>query len=155
MWLLRYVSIIKFMLLVIATKMIFKNSKNYCRLFSNLIIYGKWKNTRVTTLSIFYGIPHTLLRTFLFFCSHRYQWSEAIFNFLPSVPAQYVNQFTSKKDYVGDSKITIVSYDLLVRSIELFAKQIFGFVILVSLTKISLQIVQFFSNCNIISGRIS
>lgn len=63
----------------------------------------------------------------------RYQWSEAIFNYLPSVPVQYVHHFTSGKDYVGNSKITIVSYDLLVRSIDVFRRRPYGFVILVSI----------------------
>ncbi|XP_043276402.1 SWI/SNF-related matrix-associated actin-dependent regulator of chromatin subfamily A-like protein 1 [Venturia canescens] len=62
--------------------------------------------------------------------SVRYQWSEAIFTFLPSVPVQSVHHFTSGKDYIGNSQITIVSYDLLVRSIEVFKRRTYGFVIL-------------------------
>ncbi|XP_015181372.1 PREDICTED: SWI/SNF-related matrix-associated actin-dependent regulator of chromatin subfamily A-like protein 1 [Polistes dominula] len=60
----------------------------------------------------------------------RYQWSEAIFNYLPSIPAHYIHQFTNVKDFNNDVKIVIVSYDLLARSEELFKSLGFGFVIL-------------------------
>lgn len=63
----------------------------------------------------------------------RFQWSEAIYEFLPSVPTHYVHHFASTKDYIGDDKITIISYDLLVRAIDTLEKYIYGFVILVYL----------------------
>jgi len=62
---------------------------------------------------------------------HRYQWSETIYDFLPSVPTHYIHQFTNTKDHIGDDKITITSYDLLVRAVDTFKKHIYGFVILV------------------------
>lgn len=61
----------------------------------------------------------------------RFQWSEAIYKFLPSIPTQYIHHFTSTKDYIGDEKITITSYDLLNRAVDIFEKHIYGFVILV------------------------
>ncbi|KAG5334389.1 SMAL1 protein, partial [Acromyrmex charruanus] len=62
--------------------------------------------------------------------SVRYQWSAAICKFLPSVPVHYINQFEHAKDRIEDDKITITSYDLLVRAENTFAKHIYGFVIL-------------------------
>ncbi|XP_015607766.1 SWI/SNF-related matrix-associated actin-dependent regulator of chromatin subfamily A-like protein 1 isoform X2 [Cephus cinctus] len=62
--------------------------------------------------------------------SVRYQWSEAIFNFLPSVPTQYIHHFTSGKDFIDDAKIVIVSYDLLGRAINTFERGNFPTIIL-------------------------
>ncbi|XP_076549329.1 SWI/SNF-related matrix-associated actin-dependent regulator of chromatin subfamily A-like protein 1 [Osmia lignaria lignaria] len=62
--------------------------------------------------------------------SVRYQWADAIYRFLPSVPAQYVHQFSSMKDFMSNSKIVITTYDLLVRAVNAFERQTFGFVIL-------------------------
>ncbi|XP_018300731.1 SWI/SNF-related matrix-associated actin-dependent regulator of chromatin subfamily A-like protein 1 [Mycetomoellerius zeteki] len=62
--------------------------------------------------------------------SVRYQWSQAIYEFLPSIPTHYIHHFANTKDHIGDDKITITSYDLLVRAINTFAKHIYGFVIL-------------------------
>ncbi|XP_032683947.1 SWI/SNF-related matrix-associated actin-dependent regulator of chromatin subfamily A-like protein 1 [Odontomachus brunneus] len=62
--------------------------------------------------------------------SVRFQWSEAIYEFLPSIPAQYIHHFANTKDYIGDEKITIISYDLLNRAIDIVEKHIYGFVIL-------------------------
>ena len=62
--------------------------------------------------------------------SIRYQWSEAIYKFLPSVPAHYVNHFTSGKDFIEGGKIVITSYDLLARAVDAFERRTFGFVIL-------------------------
>ncbi|XP_012285724.1 SWI/SNF-related matrix-associated actin-dependent regulator of chromatin subfamily A-like protein 1 [Orussus abietinus] len=62
--------------------------------------------------------------------SMRYQWSEAIFNFLPSIPTHYVQHFTSGKDYINNSRVVIVSYDLLSRALDTFLKHVFGFIIL-------------------------
>lgn len=62
--------------------------------------------------------------------SVRYQWAETIYTFLPSVPAQYVHQFSSTKDFLDNNKIVITTYDLLVRAADVFKCQNFGFVIL-------------------------
>ncbi|XP_070170383.1 SWI/SNF-related matrix-associated actin-dependent regulator of chromatin subfamily A-like protein 1 [Polyergus mexicanus] len=62
--------------------------------------------------------------------SVRYQWSEAIYQFLPSIPMHYVHHFANARDCIGDDKITITSYDLLVRAVDTFEKYVFGFVIL-------------------------
>ncbi|XP_072765590.1 SWI/SNF-related matrix-associated actin-dependent regulator of chromatin subfamily A-like protein 1 isoform X3 [Anoplolepis gracilipes] len=62
--------------------------------------------------------------------SVRYQWSEAIYEFLPSIPMHYVHHFASARDCIGDDKVTIISYDLLARAVHTFEKHIFGFVIL-------------------------
>lgn len=62
--------------------------------------------------------------------SVRYQWSEAIYNFLPSIPAHYVYQFSNARDSINDVKIVIVSYDLLARATKVFQQHGFGFVIL-------------------------
>ncbi|XP_016766815.2 SWI/SNF-related matrix-associated actin-dependent regulator of chromatin subfamily A-like protein 1 isoform X2 [Apis mellifera] len=62
--------------------------------------------------------------------SMRYQWAEAIYTFLPSVPTHYIYQFTNTKDVIDDSKIVITTYDLLVRAVDTFQCKIFGFVIL-------------------------
>lgn len=61
----------------------------------------------------------------------RYQWAEAIYTFLPSVPTHYIYQFANTKDIIDDSKIVITTYDLLVRAVDTFQCKIFGFVILV------------------------
>lgn len=43
----------------------------------------------------------------------------------------YVRHFASAKDCIEDDKITIISYDLLIRAVHIFEKHFFGFVILV------------------------
>lgn len=43
----------------------------------------------------------------------------------------YVRHFANGKDCIGDAKIIIISYDILIRAIDIFEKHIFGFVILV------------------------
>lgn len=60
----------------------------------------------------------------------RYQWSEAIYRFLPSIPAQHVFQFINGKDCLGSERVTIVSYDLLARHIQTFENKVFGFLII-------------------------
>ncbi|XP_014478988.1 PREDICTED: SWI/SNF-related matrix-associated actin-dependent regulator of chromatin subfamily A-like protein 1 [Dinoponera quadriceps] len=62
--------------------------------------------------------------------SVRFQWSEAIYQFLPSIPTHYVHHFANTKDYIGDEKVTIISYDLLHRAVDVFEKHIYGFIIL-------------------------
>ncbi|XP_036143302.1 SWI/SNF-related matrix-associated actin-dependent regulator of chromatin subfamily A-like protein 1 isoform X2 [Monomorium pharaonis] len=62
--------------------------------------------------------------------SVKYQWSSAIYEFLPTVPTHYIHHFANTKDRIDDDKITIISYDLLVRAKDIFAKHIYGFVIL-------------------------
>ncbi|XP_019885387.1 SWI/SNF-related matrix-associated actin-dependent regulator of chromatin subfamily A-like protein 1 isoform X3 [Camponotus floridanus] len=62
--------------------------------------------------------------------SVRYQWSETIYEYLPSLPMHYVRHFTSGKDCIEDAKIIIISYDILIRAVNILEKHIFGFVIL-------------------------
>lgn len=62
--------------------------------------------------------------------SVRHQWSQSIYNFLPSIPTHYIYQFENAKDFIGDYKIVIVSYDLLVRATEVFKRHGFGCAIL-------------------------
>ncbi|XP_011330154.2 SWI/SNF-related matrix-associated actin-dependent regulator of chromatin subfamily A-like protein 1 [Ooceraea biroi] len=62
--------------------------------------------------------------------SVRFQWSEAIYEFLPSVPTHYVHHFVNTRDCIGDERITIISYDLLVRAVDTLERHIYGFVIL-------------------------
>ncbi|KAK1133916.1 hypothetical protein K0M31_011702 [Melipona bicolor] len=62
--------------------------------------------------------------------SIRYQWAEAIYTFLPSIPAHYIHQFANTKDFIDDNKIVITTYDLLVRALDTFERKIFGFIIL-------------------------
>lgn len=47
------------------------------------------------------------------------------------MPTHYVHHFINTKDYIEDDKITIISYDLLVRAVDVLKKHIYGFVILV------------------------
>ncbi|XP_011876001.1 PREDICTED: SWI/SNF-related matrix-associated actin-dependent regulator of chromatin subfamily A-like protein 1 [Vollenhovia emeryi] len=62
--------------------------------------------------------------------SVKYQWSQAIYEFLPSVPTHYVHHFVNTKDCIDDDKITIISYDLLARAVDVLEKYIYGFIIL-------------------------
>lgn len=62
--------------------------------------------------------------------SVRYQWMDAIFEYLPTIPVQQVYQFTSSKNCLGNEKIVIVSYDILTRSVDMFVKKKFGTIIL-------------------------
>ncbi|XP_018400748.1 PREDICTED: SWI/SNF-related matrix-associated actin-dependent regulator of chromatin subfamily A-like protein 1 [Cyphomyrmex costatus] len=78
--------------------------------------------------------------------SVKYQWSQAIYEFLPSVPTHFIHHFANTKDHIGDDKITITSYELLVRAVNTFDKHIFGFIILAELyTQINLIIPRFMS----------
>ncbi|KYM97785.1 SWI/SNF-related matrix-associated actin-dependent regulator of chromatin subfamily A-like protein 1 [Cyphomyrmex costatus] len=43
--------------------------------------------------------------------SVKYQWSQAIYEFLPSVPTHFIHHFANTKDHIGDDKITITSYE--------------------------------------------
>lgn len=89
--------------------------------------------------------------------SYRYQWSQAIYEFLPSIPTHYIHHFANTKDHIGDDKITITSYDLLVRAINTFAKHIYGFVILVNIhiifNKSNINVVVAIACCKFV-GRI-
>ncbi|XP_071562145.1 SWI/SNF-related matrix-associated actin-dependent regulator of chromatin subfamily A-like protein 1 [Temnothorax nylanderi] len=62
--------------------------------------------------------------------SVKFQWSQAIYEFLPSIPTHYIHHFASAKDRIEDDKITITSYDLLARNLHVFERYIYGFVIL-------------------------
>ncbi|XP_012259547.2 SWI/SNF-related matrix-associated actin-dependent regulator of chromatin subfamily A-like protein 1 [Athalia rosae] len=61
--------------------------------------------------------------------SVRYQWSEAIYKFLPSVPIHYIKHFTTGKDFISDAKIVIMSYDILARAIDSVEKNVYGVII--------------------------
>ncbi|KAG7196652.1 hypothetical protein KM043_015990 [Ampulex compressa] len=62
--------------------------------------------------------------------SVKYQWSESIFNFVPSIPSHYVHHIANVKDYIDHQKIVIISYDLLVRMVNSFENHVFGFIIM-------------------------
>ncbi|KAF3426474.1 hypothetical protein E2986_04604 [Frieseomelitta varia] len=62
--------------------------------------------------------------------SIRYQWAEAIYTFLPSIPTHYIHQFANTKDFIDNNKIVITTYDLLVRALDTFERKMFGFIIL-------------------------
>ncbi|XP_034945253.1 SWI/SNF-related matrix-associated actin-dependent regulator of chromatin subfamily A-like protein 1 isoform X2 [Chelonus insularis] len=62
--------------------------------------------------------------------SVRYQWSDTIYTYLPSIPVHQVYHFTKCKDYLEDAQITIVSYDILTRSLNTFTKKKFTTIIL-------------------------
>ncbi|KOC67201.1 SWI/SNF-related matrix-associated actin-dependent regulator of chromatin subfamily A-like protein 1 [Habropoda laboriosa] len=62
--------------------------------------------------------------------SVRYHWSESIYTFLPSVPAQYIHHYSSTKDFLDNNNIVITTYDLIVRAVDTFTRRSFGFVIL-------------------------
>ncbi|XP_047352620.1 SWI/SNF-related matrix-associated actin-dependent regulator of chromatin subfamily A-like protein 1 isoform X2 [Vespa velutina] len=101
-------------------------SKNGCCIIADDMGLGK----TLQALGIAYYFKDSWPLLIVAPSSVRYQWSEAIYNFLPSIPAHYVHQFTNAKDFVNDVKIVIVSYDILVRAVEIFRRRIFGFVIL-------------------------
>lgn len=92
------------------------SSVRYISIINSIILY----NTKIST-TILYKIK----------ILYRFQWSEAIYEFLPSIPTQYIHHFANTKDYIADEKITIISYDLLNRAIDVFEKHMYGFVILV------------------------
>lgn len=43
----------------------------------------------------------------------------------------YIHHFANTRDCIEDDKITIISYDLLMRAVDTLEKHIYGFVILV------------------------
>lgn len=63
----------------------------------------------------------------------RTSWERQILNLLPSVPSESVKVLISTNEYVGDSKVLIVSYSLMEKNVELLLKRSFGCIILVSL----------------------
>lgn len=62
--------------------------------------------------------------------SVRYLWLEAVLSWLPTVPLHHVEVMNTGKDYVGDAKVVIISYDLLARHHKDLNLSRFGFVIL-------------------------
>ncbi|KAF7400984.1 hypothetical protein HZH66_006168 [Vespula vulgaris] len=101
-------------------------SKNGCCIIADDMGLGK----TLQALGIAYYFKDSWPLLIVTPSSVRYQWSEAIYNVLPSIPAHYVHQFINTKDFINDVKIVIVSYDILVRAVEIFKRRGFGFVIL-------------------------
>ncbi|XP_049949424.1 SWI/SNF-related matrix-associated actin-dependent regulator of chromatin subfamily A-like protein 1 isoform X1 [Schistocerca serialis cubense] len=62
--------------------------------------------------------------------SVRYLWLEAVLSWLPSVPLHHVEVMNTGKDYVGDARVVILSYDLLARHHKDLNLSRFGIVIL-------------------------
>ncbi|XP_008553472.1 SWI/SNF-related matrix-associated actin-dependent regulator of chromatin subfamily A-like protein 1 [Microplitis demolitor] len=59
-----------------------------------------------------------------------HQWFQSILEFLPSVPVFDIVIFSRKQSYISDSKITIISYDLLMKNKDSIANTAFGTIIL-------------------------
>jgi len=60
----------------------------------------------------------------------RFSWEEAITRWLPSVSRQDITVITSGKDFLGDAKFTIISYDLVKTKTADLKKKNFQFVIM-------------------------
>ncbi|XP_072396063.1 SWI/SNF-related matrix-associated actin-dependent regulator of chromatin subfamily A-like protein 1 [Diabrotica undecimpunctata] len=58
------------------------------------------------------------------------QWEETISNYLPSISILQVQYMVSGKDYIGESKILISSYDLMTRCLEKLLERGFGVMII-------------------------
>eukprot|EP00092_Neocalanus_flemingeri_P016312 GFUD01017657.1.p1 GENE.GFUD01017657.1~~GFUD01017657.1.p1 ORF type:complete len:811 (-),score=228.30 GFUD01017657.1:63-2438(-) len=59
----------------------------------------------------------------------RFSWEEAIGRWLPSVDRQDITVITTGKDFVGNAKFTVISYDLVKKKSEELKKKNFQFVI--------------------------
>ncbi|XP_018561828.1 SWI/SNF-related matrix-associated actin-dependent regulator of chromatin subfamily A-like protein 1 [Anoplophora glabripennis] len=57
-------------------------------------------------------------------------WEETIRNYLPSVPNIQVQYMVSGRDYIGDSKILIVSHDMMSRALDGLLDRSFGVLII-------------------------
>ncbi|CAG9862890.1 unnamed protein product [Phyllotreta striolata] len=57
------------------------------------------------------------------------QWEETIVTYLPSIPILQVQYMITAKDYIGESKILIVSYDMMSRCCEKISQRNFGVMI--------------------------
>lgn len=57
-------------------------------------------------------------------------WEETILKYLPSVPVMHIQYMVSKKDYIGDSKVLIVSHDIMARCSEKLLERNFGVIII-------------------------
>ncbi|KAJ8981754.1 hypothetical protein NQ317_004934 [Molorchus minor] len=57
-------------------------------------------------------------------------WEETIRKYLPSVSVMQVQYMVSGKDYIGDSKILIVSHDMMKRALDRLLEKGFGVVII-------------------------
>jgi len=60
----------------------------------------------------------------------KFSWEEAIGRWLPSVSRQDISVITSGKDFLGNSKFTIISYDLVSKKSEDLKKKNFQFIIM-------------------------
>ncbi|XP_011493885.1 PREDICTED: SWI/SNF-related matrix-associated actin-dependent regulator of chromatin subfamily A-like protein 1 [Ceratosolen solmsi marchali] len=61
--------------------------------------------------------------------SLKYQWVEDIIQNLPSVPIYSIQHIITTKDNIDKSQIIIVSYDLLIKKIDMFAARKYGVII--------------------------
>ncbi|XP_967843.2 SWI/SNF-related matrix-associated actin-dependent regulator of chromatin subfamily A-like protein 1 [Tribolium castaneum] len=57
-------------------------------------------------------------------------WEETIHRYLPSVPIFQIQYMTSGKDYIGDSRVLIVSHDMMSRYVDNLLKKQFGVLII-------------------------
>lgn len=57
-------------------------------------------------------------------------WEETIYRYLPSVPVIHVQYMSTGKDYIGESKILIVSHDLMSRTKDRLLERRFGVLII-------------------------
>ncbi|KAJ8915171.1 hypothetical protein NQ315_000423 [Exocentrus adspersus] len=53
-------------------------------------------------------------------------WEETIRTYLPSVPITQVQYMVSGRDYIGDSKVLIVSHDMMTRALDKLLQRSFG-----------------------------
>ena len=63
-------------------------------------------------------------------CFIRFAWEAAVLKWLPAVGPQDVSVITTGKDFIGDSLVVILSYDLVKKKKEELLKKEFQFVIL-------------------------
>ncbi|XP_030757655.1 SWI/SNF-related matrix-associated actin-dependent regulator of chromatin subfamily A-like protein 1 [Sitophilus oryzae] len=62
--------------------------------------------------------------------SMKHVWEETIVKYLPSISIMQVQYMTSGKDYIGGSKVIIVSHDLMSRCCEKLLERNFGCIII-------------------------
>ena len=62
--------------------------------------------------------------------SMRFAWQAAVLRWLPTVGPQDISVITSGKDFIGDSQVVVISYDLLKKKGDELARKDYQFVIL-------------------------
>jgi hypothetical protein len=62
---------------------------------------------------------------------YRYQWEEEIHRFLPCIPTYSIFVITSKKDFIENAKVVIISFDLMGRLKDFLKTHGFGCIIVV------------------------